>query len=183
MTTLVSQIVATQTPAASRRANALAERLERGARALEDVASTLTTTEWHTRVPKDGRTIGVIVHHVASMYPLELQLAQALAQGMPIIDVTWEIVADLNARHAQANASVTKEEALDLLRRNSRAAAAAVRKFSNDELDGAAAVSLNAGAPLTCQFILEDHAVRHSYHHLERIQATLASNARSNEPV
>jgi len=34
-------------------------------------------------------------------------------------------------------------------------------------------VSLNANAPLTCQFILEDHAVRHSYHHLARIRAAL----------
>ena len=38
----------------------------------------------------------------------------------------------------------------------------------------AAAVSLYADAPLTAQFVLEDHAVRHSYHHLARIRATLA---------
>jgi hypothetical protein len=36
-------------------------------------------------------------------------------------------------------------------------------------------VSLNADAPLTCQFFLEDHAVRHSYHHLAKIRAALAS--------
>jgi hypothetical protein len=34
-------------------------------------------------------------------------------------------------------------------------------------------VSLNADAPLTCQFFLEDHAVRHSYHHCARIRAAL----------
>ena len=33
------------------------------------------------RGPKDGRKIGVIVHHVATMYPLEIQLAQTLAGG------------------------------------------------------------------------------------------------------
>jgi hypothetical protein len=38
-------------------------------------------------------------------------------------------------------------------------------------------VSLNADAPLTCQFMLEDHAVRHSHHHLARIKATLAGIA------
>ena len=27
--------------------------------------------------------------------------------------------------------------------------------------------------PLTCQFILEDHAVRHSYHHLAKLQKAL----------
>jgi hypothetical protein len=79
----------------------------------------------------------------------------------------------MNAAHAKEFDGVTKEEALELLRRNSAAAAAAIRTLSDEELDRAAAVSLNANAPLTCQFLLEDHAVRHSYHHLARIRAAL----------
>ena len=88
------------------RSNALAERLERGARALADFVSTLTEAEWQTRVPKDGRKIGVIVHHVATMYPVEIKLAQTLTAAE-------------SASHKQR------------------------------------------------------HAVRHSYHHLARLQATL----------
>ena len=65
---------------------------------------------------------------------------------------------------------VTKADALDLLRRNSAAAAAAIRALDDEALDRAATVSLYADAPLTCQFVLEDHAVRHSYHHLARIR-------------
>ena len=80
--------------------------------------------------------------------------------------VTWDDVHEMNAGHARENDAVTKEAALDLLRRNSTAAAAAIRALSDEELDRAAPVSLNADAPLTCQFMLEDHAVRHSYHHL-----------------
>ena len=53
------------------------------------------------------------------------------------------------------------------------AAAAAIRALSDAELDRAAPVSLNSDAPLTCQFMLEDHAVRHSYHHLAKIKAAL----------
>jgi hypothetical protein len=30
---------------------------------------------------------------------------------------------------------------------------------------------------LTCQFVLEDHAVRHSFHHLARIHAALKPRA------
>jgi len=161
------------TASPSTRANALAERLEQGARALAATASVLTETQWKTRIPGDGRTIGVVVHHVASMYPLEIQLAQGLAAGKPITDVTWDVVHDLNARHARESGTVTKEAALDLLRLNSAAAAAAIRALRDEELDRAAAVSLNADAPLTCQFFLEDHPVRHSYHHLARIRAAL----------
>ena len=79
----------------------------------------------------------------------------------------------MNAAHAKENDAVTKEAALDLLRRNSAAAAAAIRALSDEELDRAAAASLYSDAPITCQFMLEDHAVRHSYHHLARIRKTL----------
>jgi hypothetical protein len=148
------------------RANALADRLEQGARALVTFASALTDAEWQTRVPKDGRKIGVVVHHVASVYPLEIQLARTVATGKPVTGVTMDVVNEMNAGHAKENDGITKEAALDLLRQNSAAAAAAIRALTDAELDRAATVSLYSDAPLTCQFVLEDHAVRHSYHHL-----------------
>ena len=158
----------------SHRAQALAERIEQGADALAAFVRTLSPAEWTTPVgPKDGRSIGVIVHHVASIYPLEIQLAQTLAEGKPIAGVTWDAVHQLNAEHAREHAAVDKAEALDLLQRNSRDAAAAVRTMSDEALDRAAPVSLNADAPLTCQFFVEDHALRHSFHHLARIRAAL----------
>jgi hypothetical protein len=157
----------------SRRANALADRLEQGAGALATFATALTEAEWEIRIPGDGRKIGVVVHHVATMYPLEIQLAQMLAGSKPVAGVTWNAVHEMNATHAKAYDVVTKEAALNLLRGNSTAAAAAIRALSDEELDQAAPVSLNADAPLTCQFMLEDHAVRHSYHHLAGIRAAL----------
>jgi hypothetical protein len=157
----------------SQRTNSLADRLEQGARALASFASELTDAQWQTRVPRDGRKVGVIVHHVASVYPLEIELAQTLGGGKPVTGVTMDAVNEMNAGHATENDAVTKEATLDLLMRNSTAAAAAIRALSDEQLDRAASVSLYSDAPLTCQFFLEDHAVRHSYHHLARIQAAL----------
>jgi hypothetical protein len=54
-----------------------------------------------------------------------------------------------------------------------REAAAAVRAIPDEALDKAAPVSLNADAPLTCQFFIEDHALRHSFHHLAKIRAAV----------
>jgi hypothetical protein len=155
------------------RAEALAARLEAGASALAAFANTLSEAEWQTRLPKDGRKIGVVVHHVASVYPIEIHLASLLASGQPIA-VSWDAVHAMNSDHAKENDAATKSDALALLAKNSAAAAAAIRAFSDDELDRAAPVSLNGDAPLTCQFIIEDHAVRHSYHHLAGIRAALA---------
>lgn len=157
------------------RSEALAARLEAGAAALAALASTLSEAEWQLHLPKDGRKVGVVVHHVASMYPIEIHLATLLAAGQPVTDVTWDAVATINRDHAQANDGITKEATLALLAANSAEAATAIRAFSDEQLDCAAPVSLNSDAPLTCQFMLEDHAVRHSYHHFAGIRAALAA--------
>lgn len=162
----------------SKRSYELARRLELGALALDAFASSLTEAEWQSRVPKDGRKIGVVVHHVASMYPIEIQVAQTVARGEAVEGLTSEVVDKINAEHAKEHDGVTKEETLDLLRRNSATAAAAVRAFTDEDLDQAAPVSLNANAPLTCQFVVEDHALRHSYHHLAKIRAALEERKR-----
>ena len=155
-----------------KRANALADRLEQGARALAAYAESLSDAEWQQRV-KDGRKVGVCVHHVGEMYPIEIQLAQTLAEGKPIAGLAWEAVHEINAKHARDYDRVTRKEAIAHLKKNSAAAAAAIRALSDEQLDRAAPVSLNFDAPLTCQFFLEDHAVRHSYHHLARLRQAL----------
>jgi DinB superfamily len=157
----------------NKRSEALAARLEAGASALAAFAATLSETEWQTLLPKDGRKIGAVVHHVASVYPIEIHLASLLAAGQPVTGVTWDAVATMNRDHAKGHDGVTKEATLALLATNSQAAAAAIRALTDEELDRAAPVSLNSDAPLTCQFMLEDHAVRHSYHHLARIREAL----------
>jgi hypothetical protein len=157
------------------RAELLADRIEEGAARLTAFVEEIPDAAWRTPLSaSDPRTIGVIVHHVASVYPIEVDLARVIASGKSVTDVTWEVVAELNSRHAQGYADVTKAEALELLRRNSREAAAAVRAFTDDELDRAAPFSLSFGAPVTAQFVIEDHALRHSWHHLARIRRALS---------
>jgi hypothetical protein len=158
----------------SRRVEALAARIEEGAAGLAAFAEGLSEAEWGHPVSRtDRRTVGQIVNHVALVYPIEIDLARAVARGNAVTDVTWQVVAELNAGHARDHAGVAKAEALALLRTNSRDAAAAVRAFTDDDLDRAAPFSLSFGAPVTAQFVIEDHAVRHSWHHLARIRAAV----------
>jgi hypothetical protein len=160
--------------AKSDRAESLARRIEEGAAGLAAFAAQLTEEQWRTPMSaSDGRPVGIVVHHVAVVYPIEIQLAQTIAQGKPVTDVTWEVVAELNAKHAGEQSEVTKAAALELLRKNSAEAAAAVRAFTDQELDTAAPFSLSYGAPVTAQFVIEDHALRHSWHHLARIRKAL----------
>jgi DinB superfamily len=159
----------------TRRVDSLADRIEEGAGRLAEFVEGLSEAEWRTPISTNGdrRSVGVVVHHVAAVYPIEMGLARAVADGKPPADVTWEAIASMNANHASEQANVTKAQALDLLRRNSREAAAALRQWKDEDLDRAVPLALAYGAPVTAQFVLEDHPVRHSWHHLARIRKAL----------
>ncbi len=169
--------VGTQTKSgASHRAAALANRILEGADTLAAFAEGLSEAEWRAIGSARGtdlRSVGVIVHHVATVYPIEIELARAIASGKAVTDVTWEKVAVLNGKHVREVGNVTKAETLELLRKNSQEAASVVQSFTDEELDRAAPFSLSYGASMTAQFVVEDHALRHSWHHLARIREAL----------
>ena len=156
------------------RAGRLADRLIQGARALAELADTLTETEWQAPISTtDLRAIGTVIHHVASVYPVEIELALTVARGSAVTGVTGRDINLMNRNHGIENNRVSRADAIELLRRNSAAAEAAIRGLSDEDLDRAVKVSLYDDAPLTCQFVLEDHAVRHSYHHLAQIRTAV----------
>ena len=64
-----------------KRAEALATRVEQGARELIAFVEGCSDAEWQTYVPDEDRTVGVLVHHVASAYPVELDVIKTLASG------------------------------------------------------------------------------------------------------
>jgi uncharacterized damage-inducible protein DinB len=160
----------------SDRSETLAARIEAGAKALASFTATLSEVEWQTPIHRDGRMIGAVVHHVASLYPLEIRLASLLAAGRPISGIPWDSVNTMKRDDAEKSDRVTQQDTLALLAENSAAAAMTIRAFTDEELNRAAPLSLNGNAPLTCQSMLEDldHTVRHSYHHLAQIRAALA---------
>ena len=155
------------------RAESLAERITLGAEELASFIEKLSESEWDTPIPGEERKVGVLVHHVASSYPAEVDLAYKIASGEPIEGLTIDDIDSINADHAIKYAQVDKADVLTLLRENSKVAADRVRVLSDAELDRAEKVSLNANAPLTAQFFIEDHALRHSFTHLESIKNSL----------
>jgi hypothetical protein len=158
-----------------KRAEALAERIAEGHRELIAFVEALSEADWRTTCPNEEWTVGVVVHHVASMLPAELDLIKTLASGQPIMGVTPEVVDRINAQHAREYADCTIEETLDLLRRNSALLVSAVRELTDAELDQAAPVSLHWDTPLTTQYFIEDHPLSHAYDHLASIRAAVGS--------
>ena len=70
-----------------------------------------------------------LVHHVASVYPIEIELAQRVASRMAIVGVTMADIHAMNAAHAAEFVNVSRLDALTLLRRTSAQAAAAIGMF------------------------------------------------------
>jgi hypothetical protein len=158
----------------SKRTEALASRLEQGARELMAFAEKLSEAEWQTVCPNEGRTVGVLVHHVADVYPGEMQVARMLAAGTPL-GLTWDGANELNAKHAKDHAYVGKAETLALLRKNSAAAAEDLRQFSDEQLDGVALIALSGNMPFTAQYWIEEHPINHSFRHLISIRAAVSA--------
>ena len=157
------------------RANQLADRIENGARELAAFAEKLSQAEWQTMCPSEERPVGVLIHHVASSYPVDVNLIQALASGEAIEGVTRDMVDQMNFEHANTQSTCSKTETLTLLKENSSLAADAVRSLSDEQLDNAASNSLHWDAPLTTQYFIEEHPISHSYAHLISLRDILNS--------
>jgi hypothetical protein len=156
----------------SPRAEALASRVEQGAQALAAFAEGLSDEQWRT-ICDDGRTVGVLVHHVASQLVGEIDVMRQMAAGKPFTGVTWAMVDEGNAAHAREHAACSQREATDLLRKNDAMAAAAIRELRDEQLDLATPNSLHADTPVTTQFWIENHPLAHAYRHLASIRAAL----------
>ncbi len=80
----------------------------------------------------EGRTVGVIAHHVATSAPWIMGRIQSMLDGKPPAPAD---IGELNTRHAAENTDVTREEVLQVLRESGPRLAAAVRAIPDDQLD------------------------------------------------
>ena len=82
----------------------------------------------------EGRTVGVIAHHVALSGSLIMGRIQATLEGRPPPQID---IRGMNATHAAEHGDITREEVAVLLRRSGAEIAKAVRAIPDDQLDTA----------------------------------------------
>lgn len=81
----------------------------------------------------EGRTVGVIAHHVATSAPFILERIQLVVAGKPLPPPGD--FRHLNAAHATEQADVSRDEVLRVLRETKGPIAAAVRAIPDSQLD------------------------------------------------
>jgi DinB superfamily len=155
------------------RAEVLATRIDQGARDLIAAVQDLSDEQWQTPCGDEQRSIGVLVHHVGTMYPIEADVAKTLADNGAAPGVDWSVVHGINSDHATANATPDKKQSIDLVLDNVRKVVETVRGMTDEQLDRLAPNALAWNAPMTVQNFIENHPVAHPYIHLESIRAAL----------
>ncbi len=149
------------------RAQKLAERFEQANNDVIAAVERCSPSEWRSQCVNEGRSVGVMAHHIGGGHTAITQLMQAIANGQPLPPLTPEMLDQSNAQHAAQFANCTKDEALALLREGGAHAAGAVRGLSDEQLDRTATVF---GMPMSAQQFIENVLIGHPQGHLQSIR-------------
>ena len=154
-------------------ARELAERFERINDEIIAVVEGCSDEQWGILVPEEGRTVGVVCHHVAERYGFQTQLVKAVSTGASGPPVDLEAIHAANAQHMDSYANCTKDEALTLLRQNGAAAKAVVEALTDEQLECEGRLVLYGDRPVTARVVIEGRLIGHPKSHLQGIREVL----------
>jgi hypothetical protein len=122
---------------ASRRAEALASAFRAENEALIALVVGMDEREWASDCPDEGRSVGVVVGHIAEGHLIIGHIVRAIADGRPLpvqAQRTVEQGAAYNARQARRLASVSRDHGLRMLRTNTEQMARFIGRLSDEDL-------------------------------------------------
>jgi uncharacterized damage-inducible protein DinB len=154
------------------RGEALANRFEEVNREIISAVEKCSDAQWRTKCAGENWSVGIVAHHLAQGHAQIGRMIQAIGAGQPLPPVTTEMLDQMNAQHAEQHANCTKEETLDLLRKNGTSAAATVRGLSDEQLQRSG--TLRAG-PMSAEQVVENILIGHVNGHLASIRAAIGA--------
>lgn len=129
---------------------------------------------WRRDCASEGRTVGVVAHHIASVEAFFAQVLGAVLADQPApVGFSADDVDGMNAEHAAQFANVGKQETLELLRANGAAVLATIAAFDDARL--ARIAGEFGGQELPAAQVIELGLLGHFAGHLENIRTSLAS--------
>ena len=156
----------------------LVTQLAEATSALIALVAPCSEAQWRASVPNEERSVGTMVHHIATNAPIVAGWAKQIGTGESPPSITMEIVHADNARHAAEHVSPDKAETIALLQYNTAAAAAIIRELSNEQLERSAPLALFGGQPTSARLIIEmvliGHIRGYPHSHMPNIQTALA---------
>ena len=154
----------------------LMAQVEEAAAAVTAVIQKCSNGEWETAVPDEGRTVGVVLHHIAYAIPFVVEWATNLAQGNGAPAISYDDIHGLNHQHAEAQANVDKATTLALLQSNAQAAQEQLSQLTDADLQVSATFPLIGGQAITTQQMVQWFLVNHAHNHLKAIHNVIGSS-------
>ena len=122
---------------ASRRAEALAAAFRAENEALLALVTGMDEHDWTADCPQEGRSVGVVVGHIAEGHLIIGGIVRAIATGRPLPVQAYRTVeqgAAVNARQARRLAARSRDDTLRTLRANTERTARFVDRLSDEDL-------------------------------------------------
>lgn len=151
----------------------LATQLTQATTDLLAVAEACDAAQWHTRCPNEERSVGVLVHHVATNHAVIQDWIERVVTAQPAPPVTQESIDHANARHAAVYAHVAATDTRALLRQNSAAVIAYIGTLTDADLARTTHLPIFGAQPISAQRLIEFLLIGHTLGHLASITAAL----------
>lgn len=116
----------------------------------------------------EGRSVGVIAHHVAISSDWIMGRLQLMLEDRPLPPVDFH---QINAKHAEEHSQPTRDEVLGILRESGPRLVAAVRLIPDDQLDQSRQTAVG---PMSIAQRLEMVLIGHIQAHQGSIEAAIA---------
>ena len=150
------------------RAEALAVRVEEANKALLAAAESSTDEQWSARCADGEWAQGFAAYHAGASIGTITGMVQSMANGGSLPPIDFAAIDQMNAAFHAEHGDRTKAEALAVIRENSPAAAALVRRLSDDQLDTKGHLAA-VGADITVEGLIEMLLIGHPTGHTESI--------------
>jgi hypothetical protein len=155
------------------RAEKLAEQVEQVTEQVIAAAQRCTDAQWRGPCADDGRTVGVVVDHVAGAYPVVGGWVRSIATGQALPQITQEMIDQSNAEHARRHPDPGRQETIERLRRHGAEAAGLVRGLDDDQLDRTGEMPVFGGQALSAEQVVRSVLIGHPSGHLKSIVAAI----------
>jgi hypothetical protein len=155
----------------------LAQRFERANVEFISQVDMCSDYGWRSVCKDENWSVGVTAHHVAANHLFLLDATRALIGGTPLPPNVVEIGDQFNAEHARTAVNCTREETVELLRRNGETAAAFIRSLNDDQLDQTSPMPFAGNALWTTQQWIENIVIGHADMHAPKIRVAMTGSS------
>jgi hypothetical protein len=151
---------------------ALAKQFEAKAQEATGILEKLSDADWKKTTAGEKWTVGVVAHHVAGSHEGIAGIIKTVAAGQSMPSFTMDTLNDMNAKHAQEFANVTKAETVALHKKGAAGAADVVRGLSDADLARSGTV-LTGMPAMTVEQIVTGILINHIDDHFGSIRKTV----------